>query len=58
LHQQRLRNRKTERLDGLRVDRQLEGGGLLDRQVAGLAPLMILSTKPAARRQIFTRSAL
>jgi hypothetical protein len=41
---------ESEHLRGLRIDRQLELGGLLDRQITRLRPLRILSTKYGARR--------
>ena len=37
--QQRLRDGEPERLGGLEVDDELEGGGLLNWQVAGLGTL-------------------
>jgi hypothetical protein len=36
-HDQRLRNRNSERFRRLKIDHQLEGGELLDRQVTAQA---------------------
>jgi len=42
--QERSREGQAEGLRGLEVDDQLELGGLLDRQIGGLAPFRIRST--------------
>src|SRR6266567_1831082 len=42
-HEDRLWDRQPERLRGLEIDDQLEGGRLLDRQVGGLGALEDLS---------------
>jgi hypothetical protein len=39
---QRRRNLDAERLGGLKVDDELESGGLHDRQAGGLSPMRIL----------------
>jgi hypothetical protein len=42
--QQRGRDREADGAGGLAIDPQLERDGVLDRQIAGLSPLRILST--------------
>jgi len=42
-HQHRSRHSEAQRLGGLEVDDQLEGRGLLDRQIGGLGALEDLS---------------
>jgi hypothetical protein len=48
--QQRLWDRKAERLGGLEIDDQFELRGLLDGEVGGFGTLEDLSTQVAARR--------
>jgi hypothetical protein len=42
--EQRLRDRKAERLCGFEVDHQFDLGRLFDRQVCGVSPFEIFST--------------